>query len=141
MEQQAEDWREPVRWQGRQQAEKLLSTVNNGDVRKVKSLLARGADPNHPDCFPLHRACLFGYLEIVKALVEAGADPERKNKEGLSPVHYAASNGHKELLVYLIRDCKASANTRDQFNNTPLHYACYDGDLDMVQYLVEKKNC
>ncbi len=88
----------------------MLSTVNNGDVSKVKSLLARGANPNYPDCFPLHHACSFGYLEIVKALVEAGVDTERKNKEGISPVHYAASKGHKELLVYLIRDCKASAS-------------------------------
>ncbi len=79
------------------------------DVSKVKSLLARGADPNHPEYYPLRTACRNGNLEIVKALVEAGADTGRRDDNGNSPVHYAAWNGHKEVLVYLIRDCKCSA--------------------------------
>ncbi len=75
----------------------------------MKSLLARGANPNHPKHYPLHSACKYGYLEIVKALVEAGADTERRDNLGRSPVHYAALWGHKKVLVYLIRDCKCSA--------------------------------
>ena len=77
----------------------------------MKSLLARGANPNpnHPEWCPLSTACLNGHLETVKALVEAGADTEKRNAVGMSPVHCAALWGHKEVLVYLIRDCKCSA--------------------------------
>ncbi len=81
----------------------------SGDVSKVKSLLARGADPIHPGYYPLRNACEKGHLEIVKALVEAGADTGRRNDWGSSPVHCAVTYGHKEVLVYLIRDCKCSA--------------------------------
>ena len=75
----------------------------------MKSLLARGANPNHPWYYPLHNACENGHLEIVKALVEAGADTEKWDNWGRSPVHCAAMWGYKEVLVYLIRDCKCSA--------------------------------
>ena len=91
----------------RKQAEELWVAAGNGDVSKVKSLLARGANPNHPEYYLLHNAC--GHLEIVKALVEAGADTERRDAWGRSPVHCAAMRGRKKVLVYLIRDCKCSA--------------------------------
>ncbi len=93
----------------RKQAKELQFAAWNGNVSKVKSLLARGADPNHPDIYLLHTACENGHLEIVKALVEAGADTEGRDNNGRSPVHCAARRGHKEVLVYLIRDCKCSA--------------------------------
>ncbi len=93
----------------RKQAEELWAGIGNGNVSKVKSLLAHGANPNHPEYYPLHAACKNGKLEIVKALVEAGADTGRWDARGKSPVHHAAYNGHKEVLVYLIRDCKCSA--------------------------------
>ncbi len=93
----------------RKQAGELLDATWNGDVSKVKSLLARGADPNHPWYYPLRTACRNGNLKIVKALVEAGADTERWDHRGRSPVHYAAWRGHKKVMVYLIRDCKCSA--------------------------------
>ncbi len=99
----------------RKQAEELQIAAGIGDVSEVKSLLARGANPNHPnhsnnsEYYPLHNASGNGHLEIVKALVEAGADTKRWDGLGRSPVHYAAWRGHKEVLVYLIRDCKCSA--------------------------------
>ncbi len=94
----------------REQAKELLVAAVNGDVSKVKSLLARGANPNHPEYYyPLHSACLNGHLETVKALVEAGADTERRDYQGRSPVHFAAKWDHKKVMVYLIRDCKCSA--------------------------------
>ncbi len=109
----------------RKQAEELWDAARNSDVSKVKSLLARGANPNHPIYYPLRNerganpnhpgyytlyiACRNGHLEIVKALVEAGADTGRWDGWGMSPVHFAAKWGHKKVLVYLIRDCKCSA--------------------------------
>ncbi len=93
----------------RKQAEELWVAAANGNVSKVKSLLARGANPNHPKYYPLRNACENGHLEIVKALVEAGADTERWDGFGRSLVHFAAQWDHKKVMVYLIRDCKCSA--------------------------------
>ena len=92
-------------------ARDLLQAVDNNDVTKVRSLLGQGADPN-PQLYwsdewadkmpPLHRACLEGYLEIVKTLVTHGA---RTDKGGgilnRTPLHYACLGGHKEVVQYL----------------------------------------
>ncbi|XP_064389428.1 histone-lysine N-methyltransferase EHMT1-like isoform X2 [Halichondria panicea] len=121
------------------QSQKLDKAARNGNVSEVKSLLARGVNPNHPGCSPLHSACKIGHMEMVKALVEAGADTELAMDR--YPVHWAALRGHKEVLVYLIRDCKCNANTRDNDDDTLLHMACLGGHLDVVQYLVEEAHC
>ncbi len=55
--------------------------VIDGDVDKFKSLVAQGANHNHY----IDIACKYGHLEMVKALVEAGADTERRGM--MSPVH------------------------------------------------------
>ncbi len=60
----------------------LLKAVQSGNLQRVKSLLAQGYDPN-PAAYsvttPLHDAVRRGYLGIVKALVEAGADINAEN--------------------------------------------------------------
>ncbi len=96
-----------IQWNDYWSNRKLYNAAKDGHVSEVKSLLARGVDPNHPKCYPLHIASCNGHLKIVKALVEAGADTERRDAGGRSPVHWAAFWGHKEVLVYLIRDCKS----------------------------------
>ncbi len=66
-------------------AEDLWKAVDNDDITKVRSLLGQGADPNHQLYWsdewadkkpPLHLACWWGYLEIVKTLVTHGAHTE-----------------------------------------------------------------
>ena len=92
-------------------AEDLYEAVVNDDVTKVRSLLGQGADPNHQLYWsdewgvkvpPLHSACWWGYLEIVKTLVTHGA---RTDKGGgwanRTPLHYACEGGHKEVVQYL----------------------------------------
>jgi ankyrin repeat protein len=51
---------------------------------------------------PLHRGCLQGNLEIIKLLVEYGANQSIKNKLGWFPIHIASYYGHIDVLMYLI---------------------------------------
>ena len=62
--------------------------------------MALGANPYHY----MDIAYFYGRLNMVKELLEIGAE-----RGGMSPVHWAALNCHKEVLVYLFRDCKYSA--------------------------------
>ncbi len=91
-------------------AEDLWTAVVDNDVTKVRSLLGQGADPNHQLYWsewavkvpPLHRACRWGHLEIVKTLVTHGARTDKG--DGLynrTPLHYACRGGHKEVVQYL----------------------------------------
>jgi ankyrin repeat protein len=43
-----------------------------------------------------------GNLDLVTALVEAGADIERCDGDGMAALHYAAQCGHAELVAYLL---------------------------------------
>lgn len=61
-----------------------------------------------------------------------------------TPLHMAAANGHKDLLVYLISQLpeendvrKKAVNAPNSSGNTPLHWATLTGSLDCVKVLCE----
>jgi ankyrin repeat protein len=66
---------------GRIDAGTLHMVAKRGDMRAVKWLLDRGADPNarwshwNAEVTPLHLAILGNHAEIVRLLLAAGADP------------------------------------------------------------------
>ena len=82
----------------------------------MTALLEEGADPNHPlfwseesDSWnypPLHSACIYNKPEIVKALVQGGADVKKVDKFKQTPLHHASVFGNKEIMQYLVEDIK-----------------------------------
>jgi len=59
---------------------------------------------------PLHWAALNGHVEIVKALVKAGADPTVVNEAGRDAVveaEYSSQGGAEECATWLLRECEA----------------------------------
>jgi ankyrin repeat protein len=78
------------------------------DIRAVKWLLARGADPNarwsHWDAVltPLHLAIAQSHTEVVKLLLDAGADPSiRDSKHHGDAIGWAEHFGHHEIIRML----------------------------------------
>lgn len=53
-------------------------------------------------------------------LIERGANVNKQNNNGHSPVKYAGSKNHCEILAYLL-DCNGDPNSRDHILETPLH--------------------
>ncbi|XP_071531256.1 uncharacterized protein [Panulirus ornatus] len=49
----------------------------------------------------LHAAALYGHLRVLRALVQAGADPGLKNDQGLTPIQIAAQARHYEAVQLL----------------------------------------
>ena len=47
-------------------------------------------------------ACQNGHIEIVKYLVEHGADINKRNNDGWSPLLIVCFNGHIEIVKYLM---------------------------------------
>jgi len=84
----------------------------------------------------LHIAARNGKLEVVRALVELGADV---NKPGgtfeSGPLNLAVSYGHPEVVRYLLAQ-GAEFDLSEPFRN-PLFGAIYHGNLAMVKLLVE----
>lgn len=67
---------------------------------------ADGADinaVNHMDETPLFIACKLGFHGVSRTLLRAGADPDKANKFGTTPLDEAASNGSTSLVDLLRR--------------------------------------
>ncbi len=57
---------------------------------------------------PLHYTVEKGYLDMVKILLEKGADINAKDNNGKTPLHYATEKGYIEAVNYFI---EKGANT------------------------------
>jgi serine/threonine protein kinase len=88
--------------------ETLYGAILRGNVRQVKDLLANGIGVN---CrftnmrTPLIVAVENNHAGIVKALLEAGADPTMKEYHGYTATDYAKQRNNPEIL-YLLRNHK-----------------------------------
>ncbi|MGH7531405.1 MAG: ankyrin repeat domain-containing protein [Burkholderiales bacterium] len=78
-----------------------------GHVETVRALLARGADVAQVARNPmrvqaLHAAVAARALDIVRLLVEAGAQVHAAQQEGWTPLHGAVHHGDLEMTRYLV---------------------------------------
>jgi ankyrin repeat protein len=60
------------------------------------------------------------HRDVVKLLLDSGADANAKTDLGLTPLHFATE--HKELAVLLLKR-GADVNTKENSGVTPLHCA------------------
>ena len=60
---------------------------------------------------------------MVQDLVEHGANPLLKNKDGWNSFHVASREGDPRILQYLLTVCPAAWKTESKVGRTPLHTA------------------
>ncbi len=73
----------------------------------------------------------------IRFLLQRGADPNIRNKKGLSPLQLATAMGFAEGVEALIKG-GASVNVSDQTGETPLIAAVHSRNVAMVRLLLEK---
>jgi ankyrin repeat protein len=71
---------------------------------------------------PLLYAARAGCLRCVQTMVEAGADVNRPNPDGMTPIIMALDNGYPAVAHYLL-DHGANPHTWDWWGRTPLYVA------------------
>jgi ankyrin repeat protein len=76
------------------------------------------------------------YLDIVKALLEYGADVHATATEGDTALTFAASQGWTEVVILLL-DAGASMNCEGQFTDTPL-IACVPLYPETARLLIDR---
>ncbi|KAK8525950.1 hypothetical protein V6N12_020435 [Hibiscus sabdariffa] len=84
----------------------------------------------------LNCAAYNGDLYRLKRLIGAGADPNRTDYDGRSPLHIAASRGYEDITGFLIEQ-KVDINISDKFGNTPLLEAIKHGHDQVTSLLVQ----
>ena len=81
----------------------LDAAASCGQMYRVKTALNAGAEVNEVGPFgtPLHGAAENGHLEIVRLLVECGADVAALDPAGRTPLAAATQAGHTAVAEYL----------------------------------------
>ncbi len=93
--------------------------AREGHVGMLRVMIEKGVDmnlekdtPARAGMTPLHEACETGNLEVVKLLMEAGADDTAKDVEGETPAHYAlrekrnSDRGDMEKKAAVLKELK-----------------------------------
>ena len=73
-------------------------------------------------------------LEIIKVLCAHGANPALADIKKSTPLHYAALNGHKDSLVYLL-SLGVDSNQKNTDNHTALHLASREDHKQCIEIL------
>lgn len=85
----------------------------------------------------LHAATLQGEVDTIRRLVKAGADLNKRDAYGSTPLLIAATFGRAEAAQALI-DAGADLNLWNNEGSTALHVAAFFGRTEIVRVLLEK---
>ncbi|MEW6277396.1 MAG: ankyrin repeat domain-containing protein [Candidatus Eremiobacterota bacterium] len=142
----------------------LLELVGKRDSRLslLERFEAAGVDLDRED--PVWAELLRGkprFLEIARALLDAGADPQAHNRSGETPLHFAAASGEPEMVSLLLeRGARADqpgfqaalergllevadrlAATGVVPSGSLLSHLAAQGQADSVQWLLDRGVC
>ncbi len=86
----------------------LLQATGSGHAAVSLLLLRAGADPNEPvtkdsRSTPLMYASWKGMLEVVEALIDAGANMQAEDNHGHRAISIAEGSGHREIALLIAR--------------------------------------
>jgi hypothetical protein len=139
----------------------LQTAAAHGELEALNALISRGARMDLPVAAALgqferalellpsstpedrHRAfalaCQFGQIDILRALLDAGEDPNRYNPVGFhshsTPIHQAAFARH-DAIVRLLIERGARIDLRDLlWQGTPADWAKHAGNTELSSYL------
>lgn len=134
---------------------KLLAAIERDDISAVKSLLASGAPPEpsrwrrfwrRRELAPLQLALLrrrslntpsrYHEHEIVKCLLDHGADPNRGSDSWFLPLAAAAYNGDLAMMELLVAHGAEVNVPHDQAS--PLELAAMGKRMDLIEWLLAR---
>lgn len=113
----------------------LHMAASNGDLERVRKLLHGAAkdyvDVNAPDeegTAPIIYASCFGHQEVVLALLEAGAEVDRQDKNEWTSLMWAMTNRHKDIAKTLL-DHGASPKVKSSSGRTAYDFAAPKSEI------------
>lgn len=118
----------------------LFLAIDHGDLKMVKSLLQKGADPNSRnglELTPLYMAAASHQADAMQALLKAGAKPEAESPYG-TPLLFAAASGNLGGAKTLL-SLGSNANASRGDGMTALMMAATSGVPELVEELLKNR--
>lgn len=129
----------------------LISAAENGDMDTVNRIIQEGGDLDILDSgqdkyTAIHFAAWDGQNEVLKALIDAGANPDILGTDSRTPIHLAAANGRTEAVKLLI-EAGVDINRRvlqpneyhSEEGGTPLREAVLNQVWPVIELLIQHK--
>ncbi len=86
---------------------------------------------------PLHYSVAFGNLEITTLLLDSGANPNLKDKRGITAFHLSIMGKNTNIInLILLPKYKVIPNIRLNNGETAMHLACNLGQIDTITKLL-----
>lgn len=122
-------------------ADEIHNLAQKGDLEGVKIQIEQNPElvnaRDKDGRTPLHCACRGVHLEVVRFLVDKGADVNVEDSNKIVPLHsLAVRNNTKAIELLLAKE--ANVDAKDYGANTPLHYAVMYDAADASALLIEK---
>ena len=121
----------------------INSAIILGDLAKVKLAVESGLDPNTPvggtsnEMPMLNWASMGKNTELIKYLIDKGADVNSKNKDGLTPLMFAGNKGRGTNALLLI-ESGANLFAKTSKQATCAHYLSYCLMPELINLLIDR---
>ncbi|HBL99000.1 TPA: hypothetical protein DDZ86_05155 [Candidatus Dependentiae bacterium] len=120
----------------------LHDLISQNNVAEIKIFLKNKDEKavnTKDDCnkTPLHLACSYNQLDIVKLLIDKGADVNITDAKRFTSLYWACVLNHLDI-VKLLLEKSINISIAEQNGWTPLSWACSKGCEDIIKLLLEK---
>ena len=117
-----------------------FKAARDGKIDNIKSPLKRGVKveratevSGQKSCTALSLAAFGGKNEIVKILLESGADVDKAGDNGVTRLWVASQEGKSEVVKSLVEEGKAEVDKAVVTDGvTPLYIAFHEDKLDVI---------
>ncbi len=118
----------------------LLAAAAKGDAAEIKALVANGANVDTRDGYgrtPLHVATFRGHHDAMRALADAGVDPNALENDRYDIVTIAAVDNDVSTLKLALELGGSAKNITSPYDGTALIAAAHLGHTEVVRILID----